>query len=75
MEQKTKGSGFLKVSGILLIIFGVLGIIFGVVGLILNTMALIVGSTPQYISSIFLLLEGKDYVVQDGDVILFRFNV
>ena len=57
MEQNTKGSGFLKVSGILLIIFGVLGIIFGIVGLILNTTALIIGSTPKYISSIFLLLD------------------
>lgn len=33
------------------------------------------GGTPQAKEKGLIRLEGKDYIVQDGDVILFRFNV
>ena len=39
MEQKTKGQGFLKVTGILTIIFGAIGLVLSIIALIVSIAA------------------------------------
>ena len=39
MEQKTKGQGFLKVTGILMIIFGAIGLVLSIIALIVSIAA------------------------------------